>query len=178
MASVHSPFFFVYSGLKRCFVAHRTFYVFHYPPLLLSSIIQDFCLGLRQNTVSWDRISILAKQDSKLQPFIFIIDEWDAICREFKTDTKIMDEFVSWLWRMFKGSNSPQVFAGVYMTGILPIKKYKTASALNNFMECSMVEPVDMAPYFGFAKEEVQNLAEKHNMDFNELEKRCDGYQI
>jgi hypothetical protein len=89
-----------------------------------------------------------------------------------------MDEYVSWLRRMFKGSNSPQVFAGVYMTGILPIKKYKTESALNNFIEYSMVEPVDMAPYFGFTKNEVIALAERHNMDFDELEKWYDGYQI
>lgn len=54
------------------------------------------------------------------EPFIFIIDEWDAICREFKAGPHAMDEYVSWLRRMFKGSNSPQVFAGVYMTGILP----------------------------------------------------------
>ena len=116
--------------------------------------------------------------DSRRQPFIFIIDEWDAICREFKAGTHAMDEYVSWLRRMFKGSNSPQVFAGVYMTGILPIKKYKTESALNNFIEYSMVEPVDMAPYFGFTKDEVKALAEKHRMDFDELEKWYDGYQI
>ena len=116
--------------------------------------------------------------DSTHQPFIFIIDEWDAICREFKTGTHAMDEYVSWLRRMFKGSNSPQVFAGVYMTGILPIKKYKTESALNNFIEYSMVEPVDMAPYFGFTKDEVKILAESHKMDFDELEKWYDGYQI
>ena len=116
--------------------------------------------------------------DSTQQPFIFIIDEWDAICREFKPDTHVMDDFVNWLRRMFKGSNSPQVFAGVYMTGILPIKKYKTESALNNFIEYSMVEPVDMASYFGFTKDEVKALAEKHRMDFEELEKWYDGYQI
>ena len=116
--------------------------------------------------------------DSTQQPFIFIIDEWDAICREFKPDTHVMDDFVNWLRRMFKGSNSPQVFAGVYMTGILPIKKYKTESALNNFIEYSMVEPVDMASYFGFTKDEVKSLAEKHRMDFDELEKWYDGYQI
>ena len=116
--------------------------------------------------------------DSTQQPFIFIIDEWDAICREFRPDTHVMDDFVNWLRRMFKGSNSPQVFAGVYMTGILPIKKYKTESALNNFIEYSMVEPVDMASYFGFTKDEVKALAEKHRMDFEELEKWYDGYQI
>ena len=116
--------------------------------------------------------------DATQQPFIFIIDEWDAICREFKTGTHVMDEYVSWLRRMFKGSNSPQVFAGVYMTGILPIKKYKTESALNNFIEYSMVEPRRMASYFGFTKEEVRTLAERHRMDFDELEKWYDGYQI
>ena len=116
--------------------------------------------------------------DSTQQPFIFIIDEWDAICREFKAGTRAMDEFVNWLRRMFKGSNSPQVFAGVYLTGILPIKKYKTESALNNFTEYSMVEPRRMASYFGFTKDEVKAIAEKHHMDFDELEKWYDGYQI
>ena len=50
--------------------------------------------------------------ESTQQPFIFIIDEWDAICREFKAGTHAMDEFVSWLRRMFKGSNSPQDVQG------------------------------------------------------------------
>ena len=116
--------------------------------------------------------------ESTQQPFIFIIDEWDAICREFKAGTHAMDDFVNWLRRMFKGSNSSQVFAGVYMTGILPIKKYKTQSAMNNFTEYSMVEPRKMASYFGFTKDEVKALAEKHGMDFDELEKWYDGYQI
>ena len=110
--------------------------------------------------------------------FIFIIDEWDAICREFKAGTMIMDKYVNWLRRMFKGGNTAQVFAGVYMTGILPIKKYKTESALNNFIEYSMVSPGGMARYFGFTKDEVQALAAKHGMDFDELEKWYDGYQI
>ncbi len=111
-------------------------------------------------------------------PFIFIIDEWDAICREFKAGTPAMDAYVNWLRRMFKGGQSMQVFAGVYMTGILPVKKYKTESGLNNFLEYSMVEPMDMAQYFGFTKEEVMTLAAKRGMDFDELEKWYDGYQI
>ncbi len=110
--------------------------------------------------------------------FVFIIDEWDAICREFKPGTSAMDHYVNWLRRMFKSLNASQVFAGVYMTGILPIKKYKTESALNNFTEYSMVEPRRMARYFGFTKDEVRNLAEKYDMDFDELEKWYDGYLI
>jgi len=112
------------------------------------------------------------------QPFVFIIDEWDAICREYVPGTVAMDRYVGWLRRMFKSQDAARVFAGVYMTGILPIKKYKTESALNNFIEYSMVEPVDMAPYFGFTKDEVRLLAERHRMDFDELEKWYDGYQI
>ena len=110
--------------------------------------------------------------------FIFIIDEWDNICREFGSKPQVMDDYLNLLRRMFKDVSGMRVFAGVYMTGILPIKKFKTQSALNNFIEYSMVSPGRMAPYFGFTKDEVRQLAEKHGMDFDELEKWYDGYQI
>ena len=110
--------------------------------------------------------------------FIFIIDEWDAICRELDPKTKVMDEYVDWLRNMFKGQEATDVFAGVYMTGILPIKKYDTQSALNNFREYSMVEPRKMGCYFGFTKDEVKALAAKHDVDYDELAKWYDGYQI
>ena len=112
------------------------------------------------------------------EKFIFIIDEWDAICREFKAGSQAMDTYIGWLRRMFKGGSTARVFAGAYLTGILPIKKYDTQSAMNNFTEYSMVEPMEMADCFGFTKEEVRTLAEKHNLDFDEMEKWYDGYQI
>ena len=59
------------------------------------------------------------------QKFIMIIDEWDAICREFKPGTSAMDDYVSWLRRMFKSANTNRAFAVVYMTGILPIKNIR-----------------------------------------------------
>jgi len=116
--------------------------------------------------------------DTTTQRFIFIIDEWDAICREFEPKTKIMDAYVDWLRKMFKGADAIRVFAGVYITGILPIKKYKTQSALNNFTEYSMVNPRRLAGYFGFTKPEVQALCQKYSMDFDEFEKWYDGYQL
>ena len=112
------------------------------------------------------------------QTFFFIIDEWDAICREYAPSSETMDRYVGWLRRMFKSQDAVRVFAGVYMTGILPIKKYKAESALNNFIEYSMVKPGEMASFFGFTKDEVLALSEKHGMDFDELEKWYDGYQI
>ena len=112
------------------------------------------------------------------QQFIFIIDEWDAICREFLPGTTVMDEYANWLSRMFKVVNANNVFAAVYMTGILPIKKYKAQSALNNFTEYSMVQPGRMGGCFGFTREEVKALANKFGVDFDELEKWYDGYMI
>ena len=110
--------------------------------------------------------------------FVFIIDEWDAICREFAPGTKAMDSYVGWLRRMFKSQDAMRVFAGVYLTGILPIKKYNTQSALNNFTEFSMVKAGPLSMYFGFTRDEVRTLAEKHGMDFDEMEKWYDGYKI
>jgi hypothetical protein len=110
--------------------------------------------------------------------FVFIIDEWDAPCRMYVDKPEAMDRYVDWLRRMFKDVTAIQTYAGVYMTGILPIKKYKTQSALNNFIEYSMVEPMDMGQYFGFTKKEVQDLSVRHGMSFDELEKWYDGYQI
>ena len=121
---------------------------------------------------------LISIQEATGEKFVFIIDEWDAICREFAPGTKAMDAYVNWLRRMFKDVSGKYVFAGVYMTGILPIKKYKTESALNNFIEYSMVSPRRMAGQFGFTKEEVRVLATKYAMEFDELEKWYDGYQI
>ncbi len=126
-----------------------------------------------------DLMNVLVKTALHYQiRFIMIIDEWDAICREMTDNKDEMDRYVNLLRRLFKGSNTTQVFAGVYMTGILPIKKYKTESALNNFIEYSMVSPRRLSKYFGFTKDEVRLLAEKHGMDFDELVKWYDGYQI
>lgn len=115
--------------------------------------------------------------------FVFIIDEWDAILRElgnmaYDDRRSVADVYIDWLRRLFKGEPANQVFAGVYMTGILPIKKYNTQSALNNFQEYSMVKPGALARFFGFTKDEVQTLAERYGMDYNELEAWYDGYQI
>ena len=126
-----------------------------------------------------DLMAVLTKvADHYQEKFIMIIDEWDAICREASEDREAMDRYVKLLRRLFKGSNSGQVFAGVYMTGILPIKKYKTESTLNNFTEYSMVDPRRLDRYFGFTNEEVKGLAKKYGTDFDELEKWYDGYQI
>ena len=110
--------------------------------------------------------------------FVMIIDEWDAILREMGTDEYITTSYVDLLRRLFKGSGSNDVFAGAYLTGILPIKRYNTESALNNFNEYSMIDPAYLAPCFGFTKDEVQALARQHNASMEELKMWYDGYTI
>lgn len=112
------------------------------------------------------------------EKFICIIDEWDAILREYADSRKIVDDYINLLRRMFKSDESKKVFAGVYMTGILPIKKFNTQSALNNFEEYSVIDPADLAGYFGFTPQEVAMLADKYGRDQDELKKWYDGYQI
>ena len=123
------------------------------------------------------------------EKFFFIIDEWDAICREFPERQKmkgdpesvvptILDEYVMLLRRLFKTQDSDEVFAGAYLTGILPIKKYNTESALNNFREYSMINPGRVATALGFTHSEVEALCGKYGMDIREMERWYDGYRI
>jgi len=66
----------------------------------------------------------------------------------------------------------------VYMTGILPIKKYGTHSALNMFTEYTMTDPGDLAEYFGFTEDEVRCLCMDYRMDFEEARSWYDGYRL
>lgn len=112
------------------------------------------------------------------EKFIMLIDEWDAICREFSDDKSVMDEYVNLLRRLFKGGNSDIVFAGAYMTGILPIKKYNTQSALNNFREYSVIQPGKLDKYFGFTPSEMEVLASIEDIPMDDLKTWYDGYSI
>ena len=126
-----------------------------------------------------DLMDILYRiSESTGERFFMIIDEWDAILREMGTDEFITTSYVDLLRRLFKGSGSNTVFAGAYLTGILPIKKYNTESALNNFREYTMIRPGKMSEVLGFTHEEVEMLCKKHGMDMNEMENWYDGYRI
>jgi hypothetical protein len=112
------------------------------------------------------------------EQFIVIIDEWDCIFRTEKDDTKLQENFMSFLSAMFKGAASDAFIKLAYITGILPIKKYGHQSALNNFDEYTMVNPLKLAPYVGFTENEVKQLCEKFNIDFDECKLWYDGYSF
>src|SRR5574344_1016633 len=126
-----------------------------------------------------DLMDILCRiSDSTGDRFVIIIDEWDAILREVGTDDDLVTAYVDLLRRMFKGSNSNSVFAGAYLTVILPIKKYNTESALNNFCEYSMITPGRLASSLGFTHDEVVALCQKYDMNITDMESWYDGHRI
>jgi hypothetical protein len=110
--------------------------------------------------------------------FIFLIDEWDVIYREEERNTKLCDEYTMFLRGLFKSSDVSACIDLVYMTGILPIRRYTTQSTLNMFTEYNMIDSDNLSIYFGFTEGEVKNLCIKYNRDFNEIKSWYNGYKL
>ncbi|HBA49844.1 MAG TPA: AAA family ATPase [Lachnospiraceae bacterium] len=111
--------------------------------------------------------------------FVFIIDEWDALIREAKGDTAVQKKYLSLLREWFKNSNfTPKVVAAAYMTGILPIKKDGSQSAISDFREVTILDPGRFVEYTGFTESDVRSLCGKYGMDFGEVRQWYDGYDF
>ena len=108
-------------------------------------------------------------------PFIILIDEWDCLFREYQQDKDAQKKYLDFLRFWLKDKD---YIALAYMTGILPIKKYGSHSALNMFMEYSMTDPGELAEFFGFTEEEVKGLCEEYAMNFEEVKAWYDGYDL
>ena len=110
--------------------------------------------------------------------FVIIIDEWDTIFREDKQDTKAQKLYITLLRGLFKDGHSKDFLALAYITGILPIKKYGTESALNGFDEFTMLLSAPLGKYIGFTEKEVKSLYHSYGMDFDEAKRWYDGYEV
>lgn len=110
--------------------------------------------------------------------FVVIIDEWDAVFREEKEDERIQTEYIRLLRGLFKDAPAKRYIKLAYLTGILPIKKYGTESALNNFDEFTMLDADVLAEYAGFTQAETVELYEKYGMDFEQAKQWYDGYVL
>ena len=110
--------------------------------------------------------------------FIIIIDEWDVLIRDESANAKVQEDYINFLRGMFKGTEPTKYIQLAYLTGILPIKKEKTQSALNNFDEFTMLDAGVMAPYIGFTEAEVKDLCERYHRDFEKVKYWYDGYLL
>ncbi|MBB6714108.1 AAA family ATPase [Clostridium gasigenes] len=107
------------------------------------------------------------------EKFIFIFDEWDYIFNNnmFRDN---QNDFLDFLRNLLKDRT---YVALAYMTGVLPIKKHSSTSALNMFDEYTMLNDMLYGNYFGFKEEEVRTLCEKQSkISFNEISNWYNGY--
>ena len=103
--------------------------------------------------------------------FVFVIDEWDALIREEKGDTMVQKKYLNSLRGWFKNNNfTSRVVAAAYMTGILPIKKDGSQSAISDFKEMTIPNPGRLAEFTGFTERDARSLCGKYGMDFEGLQ--------
>ena len=112
---------------------------------------------------------------SQKVPFVILIDEWDCVMREHRNNKEALEKYLDFLRNWLKDK---EYVALAYMTGILPIKKYGTHSALNMFDEFSMLSSKGIEKYVGFTDEEVINLCRQYDVSFDDMKLWYDGYRL
>ena len=140
---------------------------------VIADLKQSYDILEEKNSLSKALAEINLKTGDR---FILIIDEWDMLVRDVTQE--IQDEYVDFLRSMFKSADAKKTFLLVYMTGILPIIKIKTQSALNNFREYSIIYPAETAKYYGFTEPEVEIICKDHGMNLELMKHAYDGYII
>jgi hypothetical protein len=130
--------------------------------------LRDLCpdAGMRDKGHVGELTSTLTDiVDATGRRFVFVIDEWDAPLRE-RRDNASREDWVFLLRLLFKNATfTAKAIAAAYMTGILPVIRYGTQSALSDFDEYTFLAPSTYAPYVGFTEAEVDTLAARHNLD-------------
>lgn len=144
--------------------------------LLQARVIADLKREYPEHTDDSHLIFVMQDIFSRTgHPFVILIDEWDCLFREYQKDQDSQKKYLDFLRAWLKDKD---YVAMAYMTGILPVKKYGSHSALNMFTEYSMTDPGNLAPYFGFTENEVKTLCADYDMNFEETQAWYDGYQL
>ena len=154
-----------------------------YKDNIVEKIVEYICNDIRE--VYEDKIDYSKMIHSVLMsvykisniPFVIIIDEWDCVIRN-SNDKELVHRYLQFLHSLFKSEESKSFLALAYITGILPIKKIKDESALNNFDEYTMLKSKPITEYYGFTEEEVRGLCSEYDMDFETAKTWYNGYLI
>ena len=111
----------------------------------------------------------------KKVPFVILIDEWDCVMREHRNDKESQKAYLDFLRNWLKDR---EYVALAYMTGILPIKKFGTQSGLNMFDEYSLLSSGAIGKYVDFTADEVSELCQKYEVDFEQMKAWYGGYYL
>ena len=142
---------------------------------VVKELIKEFpkCTDLKPDMrLQWALNEVFSQTKER---FIFILDEWDCVFRAGKKSPQTQKRYLDFLRGLFKGTVYVEL---VYMTGILPIKKYGEHSAVNMFEEYSVIDPDELSTYYGFTEEEVQKKCREYQVDFDEMRRWYDGYLL
>ena len=124
----------------------------------------------------WDALEEIFYETG--ERFIFILDEWDSFFHnDFYTEAGAK-KYLNFLKNMLK--DKPYVEL-VYMTGVLPIKKYSSGSELNMFDEFYFPTDTIYDTFFGFTEEEVVELCKRNEdcggtIQYEQLAEWYNGY--
>lgn len=149
---------------------------------LVETIIKDLCDEFKDEYRGLDDSKDIQKilmeiyKISGIQ-FVILIDEWDCVIRNHSDRPDLVHKYLQFMHALFKSEESKRFLALGYITGILPIKKIRDESALNNFREFTMLKSRPITQYYGFT-EEVKHLCEKYDMDFESTKAWYNGYLI
>lgn len=145
--------------------------------IIVDELRQEYSqVDLSENITLSEALSKINKETGA--EFGILIDEWDCIIRDDSRLLAVQEEYIAFLRGLFKGLQPSEYICFAYMTGILPIKKYNTQSALNNFEEYSMLNPSVFAKYIGFTEAEVFELCQKYGRNFDHVRLWYDGYLL
>ena len=118
-------------------------------------------------------LSISDLLESLNDKFVFIFDEWDYIFNSNLFEEN-QNEFLEFIRDILKDQS---YVALAYMTGVLPIKKYSSGSALNMFDEHTMLNDMIYGDYFGFTENEVKMLCNREeSISFEDISEWYNGY--
>lgn len=149
-------------------------------PYIKRNIVHELTMAYPELKVAEGIVSTLINAAALAgNRFIMIIDEWDSPIREAKDNPQAQRDYLRFLRTLFKNSGATsQIFAAVYMTGILPIKKDGSQSAISDFREFSILDPGEYAAFTGFTENEVRMLCDMHHMNFKDAKNWYDGYSF
>ena len=139
--------------------------------------LRELCPDVKQEQTLPETLARIHEATGKR--FIIIIDEWDALFREARNDHGLQEQYIRLLRGLFKSSGqTDKMIEAAYMTGILPIKKYGTQSAMTDFREYTMLQPEPLEEYMGFTEDEVRGLCQESELGFSAVREWYDGYVL
>nr|WP_304955110.1 AAA family ATPase [uncultured Acetatifactor sp.] len=149
-------------------------------PYIQESVMEELAESYPESKAAKGFAATLANAvETAGNKFVMIIDEWDAPIRESVGHPDLQRRYLEFLRSLFKNSGmTSKIFAAAYMTGILPIKKDGSQSAISDFLEYTMVKPRQFGKYVGFTEDEVRELCRTYGSDFGKMKQWYDGYSF